>query len=348
MVVDADVVAVDAVDAEGDVVDADEVLYILEVLEDALHAVERVVIGHGRVGRGLHADDAAALGAGLEHVVREEALAVPEGPRAGVAEDNRLRGALYALAGGDGPAVGDVEHHADLVHALYGLAAEGGEAPVHSLADAAAEHIGLRVRDAHLAHTEAVEDVYPVELVLYGRRALENGDEGYFPLAAGALEVLHALAAEDEVLLREVAEPDAQVVYHVLELPAALGDDGAGAVHEIVEDAVEVAAGELLIGALHAALAVVVVHVLHAEGEVEGMAVRVYEDRAPGEGLHTGLLGRAERQETFLDAPVARGDGVVYVVLPRFEVIVGLIALVLLICSHGYTPFRSNRYILLR
>jgi hypothetical protein len=87
--VQADVVAEERVGPEGDVVDADELGAVLEVLHERLDRV-RGFAGDRRVRRGLDADHAALLGAGADDLVGLEARRVPQRAGAGVGDEDRV------------------------------------------------------------------------------------------------------------------------------------------------------------------------------------------------------------------------------------------------------------------
>ena len=76
-VVQAHMVAVEGVRAERHMVDSHQIPDILKMLHNGFHRVYRVVPRDGRVGGGLDPDDAALLGAGQQHFIRHQALAVP-------------------------------------------------------------------------------------------------------------------------------------------------------------------------------------------------------------------------------------------------------------------------------
>src|SRR6266536_2834620 len=70
LTVEADMIAVQGVRPEGDVLDPEEIGAVGEMVHDRLDRVQRVGRRQRRVRRGLDTDDAAAAGAGDQHVVR--------------------------------------------------------------------------------------------------------------------------------------------------------------------------------------------------------------------------------------------------------------------------------------
>ena len=146
-----------------------------------------------------------------------------------------------------------VDREADLVHPAHRLAPERGQSPVTRLLEAGAERVRLAVGDAQHAQPDPVEDLDPVELVLdHGGALLGRHQRDPF-LAVGALDVVHALALNDKVLVGEVAEAHPHVVDDVVPLPPALRRDARRAVEEVVEDAVPVRVGQRLVGGVHPA-----------------------------------------------------------------------------------------------
>ena len=296
-VVQTDVVAVHAVHAEAHMVDADHVRHILEVLHEAVDVVGHVGLGHGGVGRGFDADHAVLLAHGADQLVAGHALGGPHALRAHMGGDDGLAGVHHRIVGSPGAAVGHVDQHAHLVHALHALLAELRQSPVVVFPAAAAQGVALGVGHAHLPDAQAVEDVDAVDLVLDGRGALNDGHPGDLPGLLRLEDVLHALAVHQEILVVDVAQAHAQIVHDVDPLPSRLAGDDVRAVHHVVEDAVQMGIGQRLVAAAVAAGAHGVKQ-RFAGGHVPGgeirMVVQADVGMLPQQPLHPGLLGRVQ------------------------------------------------------
>src|SRR2546426_183448 len=243
VVVQSHVIAKERVRTERDVVDPHEVRAVFEMLHEALDRVLRVLLREGRVRRGLDADHAAFRGERLQHLIGLHTLRVPETTRSGVRCEDRLVARLDRVERGLVARVRDVDGDAELVHAAHRLAAELGKAAVTRFPKPAPERVGLAVRDARRPDPEPVEDVEPVDLVLDRRRRLERRDERDLSVLLRALDVVERLAANDEVLVGDVAHPHPEVIDDVVPLPPGLRGDGRGAVHEAIENGIEARLG---------------------------------------------------------------------------------------------------------
>ena len=133
----------------------------------------------------------------------------------------------------------DVDGDAELVHALHGGASELGQTAIVLFAQAAAERVRLAVGDARRADAQAVQDVESVDLVLDRRGGFERRNERDLAVGLGAQDVVRRLGADDHLLVGDVGQAHAQVPDDVVPLPARLGRDQRGAVHQAVEDGVD-------------------------------------------------------------------------------------------------------------
>lgn len=128
--------------------------------------MQRVARRKRGVRGGLDADHTAARCAREQYVVRHHPGRIPHRSRASVRDEDRLAGHVERVEAGTVAGVRDVDGEAELVHALDGAAAEGGQAAVARLFQPRAEGIRFRVGNANLPDPEAVQDVEPVDLVL--------------------------------------------------------------------------------------------------------------------------------------------------------------------------------------
>jgi len=89
----------------------------------------------------------------------------------------------------------------------------------------------------------------------------------------------------------EVAEADADVMDHVIPLPAAVAGNVGSSVHEVVEDAVEAAPAQGLVGGEVPALLLKLHRLAHVLGPEHGMLVEVDDDTPLHESFIPLLLG---------------------------------------------------------
>jgi len=137
------VVAVQRVRAERDVLDADQVGAVAEVVHDGLDRVPGVRRGQRRVRGGRHPDDAPGRGDGAQHVVGLHPRGIPDGPGAGVGDEHRLLAVRAGVQGGAVARVRQVDGQAQLVHPRHRPAAERGQAGVAALGQARAQRVGV-------------------------------------------------------------------------------------------------------------------------------------------------------------------------------------------------------------
>ena len=247
------------------------------------------------------------------------------------ADLDRVEGGLVA-------GVRAVDGEAHLVHAADGLSPEGRQSPVAGLLEAGAERVGLAIGDAQDPQADPVEDLDPVEFVLDHGRALLGRHKRDAFLAVRLVDVVHALALDDEVLVREVAEAHPHVVDDVVPLPPVLRRDARRAVEEVVEDAVPPGVGQRLVGCVHAAFRVVGADLVGLRGEKVRVLVQRDHERALDEVKDAGLLGGRERHEVRLEERLALDQVVFGEVAVGPDVLVGPVARVVVGERQGGAP----------
>ena len=188
----------------------------------------------------------------------------------------------------------DVDGDAELVHAAHSLAAELGETAVARFPKPAPERVGLAVRDARRPDPEPVQDVEPIDLVLDGRRRLERRDERDLSVLLRALYVGQGLAADDKVLMGDVAHSHPQVVDDVVPLPTGLRGDRCRAVHHVVEDGIEPRLRHTGVSGEVTALAAVLGEIAEVLRNDEAVIVERHRNVLVEETPHALLLGVAD------------------------------------------------------
>ena len=278
-------VAVQRVRAEGDVVEADQIGAVAEVVHDGLDRVPRVRGGQRRVRGGRHPDDPPGPGDRAQHLVGFHARDVPDRPRPGVGDEH---GPLAVLAGIQGRAVarvGQVDGQAQLVHPRHRPAAERGKAGVGALGQAAAERVGVGIGDADLPQAQAVQDVEPVELVLDRRGGLQPEHEPDPPGAMGLVDVGHGADHHDLVLVGQVRLAHAQVGDDVVPPPRGVPGDAGRAVHHVVEHHGQARRRQARVGGVLAPGAVVLGGLLHPQREPDRVIVQADDEAVAQQAL---------------------------------------------------------------
>ena len=217
-----------AIHAEADMLGADQLDHMVDMLDQMLDH------GPPRPHEAAHAGDAdhpAGGGAGLDLVVPDIALMVPELAGIGMAEDDRRRRGLDGLHGGLVGAMGAIDHHADAVHLGDDLAPEFGEADVLVMATAAGEVVAV-VGEEHLAHAEPVIEVDHADIAVERVHAFEIEGDRKLALAPGAEDVLHRLDLDQG--FRVGADPVAKL-RHAFQRLGPGHDVIAGVDREIVD-----------------------------------------------------------------------------------------------------------------
>ena len=129
----AHVITVQAIHAKAHMVDAHHVFHIFKVLHKAVQIVGHLGLGHSGMGSGLNADHAALGSNGLNHLIAGHPLGVPHAFCTHMAHNDRLLGIGNCIISSLRAAVGYVNEHTHLVHSLYALLAEHGQAVVELL-----------------------------------------------------------------------------------------------------------------------------------------------------------------------------------------------------------------------
>lgn len=128
------------------------------------------------------ADDAARAGAGLDLVVGDVAPVAAKRLGVGMGEDHRFIAVIHGLHAGAVASVGHVHEHAEAVHLVDDLAAEGRQASVGVVAAAAGEIVAI-VGEQHLANAQTVIELHHLDPAVQCVHALQV--EGYRELALG-------------------------------------------------------------------------------------------------------------------------------------------------------------------
>ena len=190
--------------------------------------------------------------------------------------------------------VRDVDGDAELVHAQDRGATELGQATVVLFAQSAAQRVGLAVGDARRADAQSVQDVQPIELVLDRRGRLERRNERDLTVLLGAQDVFGRFGANHHVLVGDVGQAHAQVPDDVVPLPAGLGRDARGAIHQAVKDRVDARDGQALVAGPVAAGAAVLEDLLGVLGHDERMVVQRDDQALRQQFLSASLLLRRD------------------------------------------------------
>ena len=329
------VVPVDGIGAKAHMVDAHQRPHVLEVLHEGLDPVHRVVAGERRVRRRLDSDHPAAGRARLEHLVGRQPVRLPEGARADVGEHDGMLAPLDGVQSRPVSAMRAVDQHPQLVHAPDRAPPEHGQPAIARLLQPRAQRIGLAVGDPERPHPEAEEQINAVQLVLDHGRALHRRDPRHPALPVRPQDVVHPQAMDQEVLVRQVAQPHPEVVQHVVPLPAPVRLDGADAVQEVVEDRVPARVPQPLDRGRHAPGA----HVRRRLADIPRKNARVLvqrnHDELRGEPRGAGLLLPGERHQVRLDPPDLRRQLEGRVVDSGFEVGEGPVFVVRLVGAHA-------------
>ena len=155
------------------------------LLRSALEAcpgLAPVLIDEG--GEEVHHDDAVVLRDGLKHLVGHVASGLCERASGGVrGDDGRARGGDDVPEGLVGD-VRDIDHHAEAVHLLNDLFAEGcesvvvGDGGVVDVAGGVGPVVGVGPGEGHVADAETVVVAQEAEVVLDGVAALDAHQDG--------------------------------------------------------------------------------------------------------------------------------------------------------------------------
>lgn len=151
------------------------------MLHKAVQIVGHLGFGHSGVGSGLNADHAALGSNGLNHLIAGHPLGVPHAFCTHMAHNDRLLGIGDRIISSLRAAVGYVNEHTHLVHSLYALFAEHGQAAVMDLLAAVAQRIAFGIGHTQLADAQAVENIDAVYLVSIGAAPSTTNTMAIFP-----------------------------------------------------------------------------------------------------------------------------------------------------------------------
>ena len=136
-------IAIEGINAKSNMINADEICNVFKVLHHSVDIMRIARSGHGGVGSGFHAGNAALFRAGLDHVIAKQAAGIPKSAGADVRKHDGLFRHADGICRGLLPAVRAINEHTDFVHALYGFFAKFGQAAVAILFEAIAQGVGL-------------------------------------------------------------------------------------------------------------------------------------------------------------------------------------------------------------
>ena len=236
----AHVITVQAIHAKAHMVDAHHVFHIFKVLHKAVQIVGHLGFGHSGVGSGLNADHAALGSNGLNHLIAGHPLGVPHAFCTHMAHNDRLLGIGDRIISSLRAAVGYVNEHTHLVHSLYALLAEHGQAAVMDLLAAVAQRIAFGIGHTQLADAQAVENIDAVYLVFNRSGSLHHKYHGDLSGLLGGKNVIHGLTMDNKILMSQIAQPHTQIVNDVDPLPAAGTGDDIHTVQLVIEYAVDI------------------------------------------------------------------------------------------------------------
>ena len=135
------------------------------------------------------------------------------------------------------------------------------------------------------------------------------------------VDIVDDLAANDEVLMGQIAQPHAHVVEHVVPFPAALGGDDGAPVEEIVEHTIPVRIAQRLVGREDACLTVVRHHLVVSDREVMRVLMERDHHQPLGQILDASLLIGVQRQQVRLVLAVALDELELAEVARRLQVV---------------------------
>ena len=166
------------------------------------------------------------------------------------------------------------------------------------------------------------------------------------PVFFRAPDVPQRLAADDEVLMRDVREAHAEVVDDVVPLPAGLRGDRGRAVHKAVEHSVEPGDGHARVAGEVAALAPVLREFREVFRYDEAVIVQRDREVLVEKPLYPRLLALGDLHLSRGDAVDLLGERELAVVGPPFEVLEAPVSVVLgaladLRGFHGDPPQRA-------
>jgi hypothetical protein len=246
------------------------------------------------------AADSVVCGDRLQHVVGLHAGGVPYRPGTRVGQQHRLLAHLAHVQRGAVRGVRHVDGQAKLVHPPHGPPAERGQAAVPDLVQAAAERVGIGVRDPDLPDAQAVEHIEAVDLVLDRGRGLQPEHQAHPARLVRGVDVGHRGDRHRVAGVSQVGLAHPQVGDDVVPPPRGVPGHAGGAVHHVVEHHGHAGRGQARVGGVLAAGAVVVRRLLHPQREPDRVVVQADHDavvqQAPGPvlflGGEAGAVGR--------------------------------------------------------
>ena len=290
-------VAVQRVRAERDVVDADQVGAVAEMVHDGLDRMPGVCRGQRRMRGGRHPDDTPGPGDGAEHVVGLHARRGPERPGPCVGDEHRPLALLAGIQGSAVARVGQVDGQSQLVHPRHRPAAERGQAGVAALGQAGAQRVGVGVGDADLPQAQAVQDVEPVQFVLDRRGRLQPEHEPDPPGTVRLVDVGHGADRHDVILVGQVRLAHPEVGDDVIPPPRGVPGDARRTVHHVVEHDGHTGRRQARVRGVLAPGAVVLGGLLHPQREPDRVVVQADHQAVTQQPLRSLLLsgGQAGR-----------------------------------------------------
>ena len=263
---------------------------------------------------------AAGRGDRLQEIVLLQLALGEQGAGAGMRQEHGPLARLAGLHRGDVTRVGEIDRHPEPVHPTDRVETEPREATVAGILHAATELVRLAVRDPAHPDAEPEEHVEAIELVLDHRGALHAGHHRDAAGPVRLLDVLHGPADEHRGLVRDVGQVHPEVVDHVGPLPAALRRDRGGPVQEVLEDAVQAGGGQPLVAVPLAALADVLVVLVHVDGRDAAVVVERDAHALAEQALGSFVLLVGERIHERLHPAELRGELELLVVDTRLQV----------------------------
>src|SRR2546426_10261579 len=143
---------------DAGVLDADQIAHVIDVIDHIVHGRRLLRVDHE--ADEIDADDAAGLRQRANRFVgHAPRVAGMQRPAVAVRDDDRLGRGRTGIENRAVAAMRQVDHHADLIHALDDADAELGEAGVGRLEGTAANQVPEVVRQLRFALTQSVEHI---------------------------------------------------------------------------------------------------------------------------------------------------------------------------------------------